>query len=135
MSKEDKMLIVDDELVVRRSLQILFEDEYSLSIYDNGEEAVKSVQGNPMDVALVDIELPGMNGIEVLKKLKEIDSDTEVIIITGHASLDTSIEAMKYGASGYIKKPLKPRELQGTIAKALEKRKRRLEGKKKLEET
>ena len=129
MSKEDKMLIVDDEPVVRKSLQILFEDEYSLLICGDGEEGVKSAQENPIGVALVDIELPGMNGIEVLKKLKEIDSDTEVIIITGHASLDTSIEAMKYGACGYIKKPLNPKELQGTIAKALEKRKRKLEEK------
>lgn len=132
MSKEDTMLVVDDEPVVRQSLQLLFEDEYSLVVCSNGEDAVDKAQTTSIDVALVDIEMPGMDGIEVLKKLKEIDPITEVIIITGHASLDTSIEAMKYGAGGYIKKPLKPPELQKTVAKALDKRKKRLEEKKKL---
>ncbi|MDY6854482.1 MAG: response regulator [Thermodesulfobacteriota bacterium] len=89
----------------------------------SGEEALEVLKGKPFDVVVLDIKMPGgMDGIEVLKEIKKFYPLTEVILLTGHASVETSIEGMKLGAFDYLMKPIKLEELLKKIAQAIEKK-------------
>ena len=112
--KKAKVLVVDDEPIVRETLQTLLEDEYDLSICTCGEEAQKYAQEHCIDVALVDIRLPGMNGIEVLTNLKNDSAlkDIPVIVLSNLAGAETAEEALKKGAFAYmVKSAYKPKEV------------------------
>ena len=117
-----KVLIVDDEEIIRKRLQRLLElDGYTAFIAANGQEGLDIFHREHPEIALVDIKMPGMNGIEVLKKIKEETEDTEVILITGHGGVDTAIQAMREGAFSYIPKPIEYDILEIDINKAREK--------------
>ena len=89
----------------------------------SGEEALEVLKGKPFDVVVLDIKMPGgMDGIEVLKEIKKLYPLTEVILLTGHASVETSIDGMKLGAFDYLMKPIKLEELLQKIAQAIEKK-------------
>jgi len=103
-----KLLIIDDEESILRVLSIsLKSDGYNIVTASNGEEGVKLFRKESPDIVLTDIKMPGMDGIEVLKRVKEINPDTEVIVITGHGDMDSAIEALQYGASDFINKPIR----------------------------
>ena len=89
----------------------------------SGEEALEEIKKKPFDVVILDIKMPGgMDGIEALREIKKIQPLAEVILLTGHASVETSIEGMKLGAFDYLLKPVKLEELLKKIAEALEKK-------------
>ena len=118
-----KILIVDDELVVRDSLNHMFQDEgYETEAASSGKEALEGLNAGDFDLALLDIRMPGMDGIALHAKLHEIDPDLMVIIMTGYASVDTAVQALKRGAYDYVVKPVDPDELLHLISKALEHR-------------
>jgi putative two-component system response regulator len=100
-----RVLIVDDEEVVCLVLQEALSDDFALAVVKSGEEAVPFIVSNPPDILIVDKNLPGMSGLDLLKQAKELHPETEVIIITGYASLESSIEAMRLGAYDYVLKP------------------------------
>ncbi len=102
-----KILIVDDEMVVRKLLHaMLSEDGYKeIDEAESGEEALDALKKKDYHLILLDKNLPGIDGIEVLKQIKKTRSKIEVIIITGYASLETAVTAMELGAFGYISKP------------------------------
>jgi DNA-binding NtrC family response regulator len=115
-----RILIVDDELVVRDSLQKWFDSEgYDAGAVSSGREALFAVQQKQYDLVLLDIKMPGMDGMELQKKLREVDSDLTVIIMTGYASVETAVEALKMGAYDYITKPIDPDELVHLVSNAL----------------
>jgi DNA-binding NtrC family response regulator len=115
-----RILIVDDELVVRDSLQKWFDSEgYDAGAVSSGREALFAVQQKQYDLALLDIKMPGMDGMELQKKLREVDSDLTVVIMTGYASVETAVEALKMGAYDYITKPIDPDELVHLVSNAL----------------
>jgi two-component system, NtrC family, response regulator HydG len=115
-----RILIVDDELVVRDSLQKWFDSEgYDAGAVSSGREALSAVQQKQYDLALLDIKMPGMDGMELQKKLREVDSDLTVVIMTGYASVETAVEALKMGAYDYITKPIDPDELVHLVSNAL----------------
>jgi two-component system NtrC family sensor kinase len=117
-----KILIVDDEEANVRVLSIsLRSDGYEVVTAYGGEEALAVFQQTAPDIVLTDIKMPGMDGIEVLKKVKEIQPDAEVIIITGHGDIDNAIEALKYGASDFLNKPIRDEALSIALARAHEK--------------
>jgi len=117
------ILIVDDEALYRQLLTSrLGRAGYRLSEAADGEAALSCAQGGGVDLALVDIKMPGIDGIEVLKRLKVIDPLIEVVILTGHGNVDTAISAMKLGAFDYLSKPYKLTELDIVVERALEKR-------------
>ncbi|BAL25224.1 sigma-54 dependent transcriptional regulator [Azoarcus sp. KH32C] len=117
------ILIVDDEALYRQLLTSrLGRSGYELSEAGDGEAALARAQDGGVDLALVDIKMPGMDGIEVLKRLKEFDPLMEVVILTGHGNVDTAIAAMKLGAFDYLSKPYKLTELDIVVERALEKR-------------
>jgi DNA-binding NtrC family response regulator len=120
MSKT-RILIVDDELIMRESLAAWLErDGYDVEKAPSGEDALEMLKNNRFDILLLDIKMDGMSGLEVLKRIKERDSDVAVVMITAYGSISTSIEAMKSGASDYLLKPFDPSELGILIEKIIE---------------
>jgi len=123
-----KILIVDDETVVRDSLGKWFSSEcYLAKPVASAREALEAIQSTEYDVALIDIKMPGMDGMELQARLKEADPELTVIIMTGYASVETAVQALKHGAYDYITKPVDPDELSHLVAKALEHRHTRRE--------
>src|SRR4249920_1214420 len=123
-----RILIVDDELVVRDSLGKWFTSEgYTAKPAGGAREALEVIQQAEFDIALLDIKMPGMDGMELQSRLREADPDLTVIIMTGYASVETAVQALKMGAYDYITKPVDPDELSHLVAKALEHKRARSE--------
>jgi DNA-binding NtrC family response regulator len=113
------ILIVDDDKSIRYSLKRMLEDKYSISTAQNGEEALDRIKETLPDLIIMDIKMPGRNGIDVLKEIKAIDPKSLVIIMTAYGTTETAIEAMKYGAFDYILKPFPIPQMKGLVEKAL----------------
>ena len=113
------ILIVDDDKSIRYSLKRMMEEKYSILTAQNGEEALDRVKESSPDLIIMDIKMPGRNGIDVLKEIKSIDPKSLVIIMTAYGTTDTAIEAMKYGAFDYILKPFPIPQMKGLVEKAL----------------
>ncbi len=116
-----KILIVDDEINMLKSLEILFQQSpiYQVETASSGKEALEKFSLDT-DIAIVDLALPDMDGITVLKWIKEIKEETEVIIMTAYSSIKTAIESVRSGAFDYITKPFEPDELLIAVEKALQ---------------
>ena len=120
-SMEKKVLIVDDEERVVQSVTGVLEDEgFRVAAAKSGEEAIETFQRENPDVTLLDIWMPGMDGIEVLKRFKGMVPDCQVIMISGHATISTAMAAVKLGAFDFIEKPLSLDVLLMTIRRALD---------------
>ncbi len=120
---KEKILAVDDEQSMREFLEIMLKKEdYRVSLASNGEEVLRLIEKDIFDLVLLDIRMPKMDGIAVLKKIKALSPETIVIMITAYASADTAIKAMKEGAYDYITKPFKIEEIKLIIKNALEKK-------------
>ncbi|MBU2028257.1 MAG: sigma-54 dependent transcriptional regulator [Proteobacteria bacterium] len=121
--EEIGILIVDDEASVRDSLYQWFKlDGYRVDTADEATTALKKLQENPWDIILLDIKMPGMDGIELQNRIKKIDNNIVTIIITAYATVDTAIQALKDGAFDYVTKPIDPDDLSRLIKNAVEKR-------------
>jgi DNA-binding NtrC family response regulator len=121
MKKSPKILVVDDEKIVRESLFHWFEDEgYSVDTAEDAVAALKQFDKGKYDLILLDMKMPGMGGLELLSKIKEIDKDSVVILITAFASVPTAIQALKEGAYDYVTKPVDPDELNNLVKNAIE---------------
>ncbi|MBI1922153.1 MAG: sigma-54-dependent Fis family transcriptional regulator [Geobacter sp.] len=119
--KPTKILVVDDEHLIRWSLeQNLRKQGYEVITAGNGEDALKSAREEQPDLVLLDIQLPGISGMEVLEKVKEFDEEIIVIMLTAYGGLETAVHAMRLGAYDYINKPFNLDELGLVIRKALE---------------
>lgn len=125
---KDKILIVDDEPSMREFLEIMLTREgYKVTTTSDGKDALNILNKQMYDVVISDIQMPAMGGLELLKSIKDISPDTEVIMITAYASTETAVEAMKEGAYDYITKPFKIDEIRLIIKKALEKKRLEVE--------
>ncbi|WP_319762592.1 sigma-54 dependent transcriptional regulator [Maridesulfovibrio sp.] len=121
MISHAKILIVDDEAIARDNLKhILTEEGHTITTVGSGTEALQQIGKNEFELVLTDLMLPGMNGIELLEHIKEMQPSTQVIVITGHATVDTAVIAMQKGAHSYIAKPLNINELKAQVFNALE---------------
>ncbi|MFA6108195.1 MAG: sigma-54 dependent transcriptional regulator [Candidatus Latescibacterota bacterium] len=121
MARKPRLLVVDDEQVVRESLREWFaEDGYTVAAAASGREALQAVTQAPWDILLIDIKMPGMDGLELQRKLKEVTPDAVIVIMTAYASVDTAVQALKDGAYDYITKPFDPEELERIVTKAAE---------------
>ncbi len=119
-NSEIKILIVDDEQIVRDSLTHWFEEDgYQVSSAADAFDVLKDLRPNKYDIMLVDIKMPKMSGLELLEKVKEIDPDCIVIIITAYASVPSAVQALKNGAFDYVTKPIDPDELSHLIKNAI----------------
>jgi nitrogen regulation protein NR(I) len=117
------ILIVDDDKSIRYSLKRMMEGKYSILTAQNGEEALDRLKQNSPDLIIMDIKMPGRNGIEVLKEIRSVDPKSLIIIMTAYGTTETAIEAMKYGAFDYILKPFPIPQMKGLVEKALALRK------------
>ncbi len=116
-----KILVVDDEHLIRWSLeQNLKKQGYEVLTAGSGEDALRIVREDQPDLILLDIQLPGISGLEVLEKVKELDEDIIVIMVTAHGGLETAVTAMRIGAYDYLNKPFNLDEMAIVIRKALE---------------
>jgi DNA-binding NtrC family response regulator len=119
--RKTRILVVDDEQLIRWSIeQNLKKQGYDVRTAEDGEVALRLVQEEQPDLILLDIQMPGISGLEVLEKVKEIDEDIVVIIVTAQGGLETAVTAMRLGAYDYINKPFNFDELSLVIRKALE---------------
>ena len=129
--KKAQILIVDDEKIALRNLEHIMKKEgYDVVTTQSGSQAIKMIEQsaeNEFDVVLTDLKMPGMDGMEVLAQTKRLFPDTEVIMVTGYATMDSAIEAVKAGAYHYVSKPFELDEVRRVVNKAMEKRLLKLE--------
>src|SRR5512133_1330314 len=117
------ILVVDDEAVIRDGLQRVLQGErFEVETCISGHNAIERLQEKDYGLILTDLQMPGMNGIEVLKAVKALQPDIPVIMITGYATVDTAVEAMKNGAVDFIAKPFTPDQIHEKIERAIEQR-------------
>ena len=118
------ILVVDDNAGIREAVEKILEKEETYTVFtaSNGEEAVKIIQQNTIAVLLTDLRMPKVDGLELLKIAKTISEDIEVILITGHATVEVAVEVMKDGAFDFIQKPFNKTTVLKTVRKAIEKR-------------
>jgi two-component system sensor histidine kinase/response regulator len=122
------VLVIDDEESMREACsQILVKSHYRVEVADNGEAGIKKIRDLRPDVVIVDLKMPGMSGFEVLDTLAAFDPAIVGIVITGYATIDSAIEAMKKGAYDFLPKPFSPEELRHIITRGLERRRLFLE--------
>jgi DNA-binding NtrC family response regulator len=118
-----RVLIVDDEEEFGRTLsERLVLRDYDVTTSLSGEEALEKVRGYNFDVVILDVAMPGMGGIETLRGIKKLKPLSEVIMLTGHATVDSAIEGMKLGAFDYLKKPCETDDLISKVEKARERK-------------
>lgn len=116
------LLVDDEEMFLEYLSKRLIRRNHNVTTCLSGEEALKEISDHDFDVVVLDIFMPGINGIETLREIKRLKPLTEVIMLTGHASQETGIEGMKLGAYDYLRKPCDIRELVSKINKAFEKK-------------
>ncbi len=120
------ILIIDDENIIREGLKKLFLlDGYEVFLVENGTQGLESLEINHLNIRVIilDVKMPGLDGMEVLKQIKNKFPKKDVIIITGHGAVETAIEALRYGAFDYINKPIQYEELSLAVQRALDKQK------------
>jgi two-component system, NtrC family, response regulator AtoC len=122
MKEKPAILLIDDEDGSRQALILLLKSSFNMTGAANGHEARQRLASEKFDIVITDLRLPDCSGIDLLKQIKSYHPATEVVLITGHASAETAVSAMKEGAFDYITKPLNMEELRIILAKALEKR-------------
>jgi len=114
------LLVVDDERAVRDSLEDILElENYQVEAVGSGEDALEALNEQDYDLLLLDIKMPGISGIEVMRQSRRQVPETKVIILTGHGSLESAIEALRSGASDYILKPYDSEDILSSIGRAL----------------
>lgn len=134
MSEKPLILVVDDELGPRESLRMILRDDYRVETAVNGKEAISLINNNDFDLIILDIRMPEMNGIDLLKVIRGKTPETEVIIVTAYASVDTATEALRLGAVDYLNKPFEVSHVRSVVKKGLNKRSQSREVGRKLDE-
>ena len=123
-----RILCVDDEAIILDSFRrILVLDGYSIDTVETGQEALGLIQARHYDFVFTDLRMPAMDGVDVVKSVKHMRPDIDVVIITGYASVETAVECMKHGAMDYVQKPFTEEELRAFVKKVLIKRNARIE--------
>jgi DNA-binding NtrC family response regulator len=123
MMSHTKVLLVDDEVEFASALaERLQMRDYDVQTASNGLEAMALFHGSPPDIVILDLRIPGMDGLEILKNIKIFDPTIEVLILTGHGDVESVAEGMKSGAYEYIMKPIDIGELTSKIDMAMKKR-------------
>ncbi len=118
--RKRRILIVDDERSVRNSLKEWFlEDGFQAETAEDGPHALQAMDQGPFDIYIVDLKMPGMDGVTLLNHIREGDKEATVIILTAYASVETAVDALKQGAFDYVTKPVDPDELSNLVRNAL----------------
>ena len=116
---KNKILVIDDEIGPRESLRILFKDNYEVTVANNGEEGIQVIKKDPPDLVILDLKMPGMDGIEVLQKIKAINPKAKVIILTGYGSPEMTQQAQRLGAILCLNKPFDIFEIRQLVSEKI----------------
>ncbi len=116
-----KLLIVDDDRTLLSALKTVFDQENDVTVCNDGKKAIDLCKNEKFDLIITDLMMPGANGLEVLTETRKIDPDCLVVLITGFASLETAVQAIREGAYDYITKPFKLEEIRIIVNNAREK--------------
>ncbi|TMA52179.1 MAG: response regulator [Deltaproteobacteria bacterium] len=116
--EQSTVLVVDDEVGPRESLRAVLKPDYQVLVAAEGEQAIRVVEQEPVDVVLLDLRMPGLSGIRVMEKIKAIDPSIEVILVTGYASYETVLEALRLHAFDYVPKPFNVPHLREMVKRA-----------------
>jgi len=122
MEERANILVVDDDLGPRESMRMILKPLHNVFTAEDGEAALRLLQEKPIDLVTLDLKMPGMPGIDVLKEIKKLFPSIEVIIVTGFGTLQTATEAIKHGVNSYISKPYNLSEINSLIEKSIERR-------------
>ncbi len=115
------MLVIDDDAVIREGLRRIFSAKgYAVEIFDSGYPAIERMREKEFDLVITDLKMPGLSGIEVLKRIKVLQPEVPILIITGYSTVETAVEALKSGAVNYIAKPFTPDEITDKVQRALD---------------
>ena len=132
--KAGNILAIDDELGPRESIRMVFKDTHNVFLAEDGFKGIEILKKEDIDVIILDLKMPKINGIETLKKIREIDKDVPVIILTGYGDVDTAKKAIHYGTMEFLSKPFNVEDIVKIVTKAIEGRKTKLRSEKLKEE-
>jgi len=132
--KEGNILVIDDELGPRESIRMVFKDTHNVFLAEDGFKGIEILKKEDIDVIILDLKMPKINGIETLKKIREIDKDVPVIILTGYGDVDTAKKAIHYGTMEFLSKPFNVEDIIKIVNKAIEGRRTKLRSEKLKEE-
>jgi DNA-binding NtrC family response regulator len=127
MDAKGSILIVDDEIGPRESLRMILKPMYDVHTVENGQEALKFISQEKVDLVTLDLKMPGLSGMEVLREIKKLQPDIKVMIITGYGTLNNAQESVRIGASDFISKPFNVADIIANVSKAFERRNYNLE--------
>ena len=119
------LLIVDDEAGPRTSLRFVFKDQFNCVTTTGGLEGLEYARSNPVDIAILDVRMPDMSGVEVLRELKALNPDIECVLLTGYETLESARAALHYGAAEYLNKPFDVFNIREVVERCLERRKQK----------
>ena len=122
MGTQGTILVVDDEVGPRESLRMILKPIYEVYTATNGQEALQFISREKIDLVTLDLKMPGISGIDVLKEINKLNADIEVVIITGYGTLTNAVEAIRYGAVDFISKPFNVAEIISIVSKSVERR-------------
>ena len=133
MSPQGSVLVVDDELGPRESLRMILRPLYEVKTASNGQEAIQFLQQGKIDLITLDLKMPGLSGLEVLREIKKMNVDAAVIIITAYGTLTNAHEAIRYGAVDFISKPYNATDILAVVRRTVEQKQYNLRMKKLLD--
>ena len=122
MASKGSVLVVDDEFGPRESLRMILKPIYNVHAVDNGQDALDYLGRESVDLVTLDLRMPGLSGIDVLREIKKMRNDTEVVVITGFGTMNTAVEAFRLGAVDFIFKPFNVAEIISIVKKSVERR-------------
>ncbi|MFQ5779706.1 MAG: response regulator [Nitrospiria bacterium] len=125
MASRSKILIIDDEVGPRESLKMILKPLHEVETVDDGVKALEIIQKKEVDFVTLDLKMPRSDGVEVLKKIKELKPETEVLIITGYGSFKSAVDGLRYGACDYLIKPFNISDVINIINKALNRKRKK----------
>jgi putative two-component system response regulator len=134
MNGKNRVLVVDDELGPREALRMILKERYDVAMAGDGDSALGMIAKEKYDVVILDIKMPDRDGIEVLKVVKEMDRDLEVVMITAYATVNTAREAIRHGALDYLIKPFNKTDVEKVVEKGIAKRLERQSSRDKMQE-
>ena len=123
MGKKKSILVVDDELSVRESLRIILDPMYEVYTASGGQEAIDCLHDENIDLVTLDLMMPGISGVQVLRQIKTINEDIEVIVVTAYGNAHNAEDIIQFGAGAMIQKPFDVEEVTSTVSNSLERRK------------
>jgi len=119
MDNKRNLLIVDDEEGIRESFKLILADTYQLTFASNGIEAMEKIRQSRPELVILDIKMPKLNGLDLLREIKKSDKSLPVIIVTGYQSVETAQEALRSGAADYIPKPFDSKDILKAVQSQL----------------